>query len=276
MGRAIVFIHGAWVTPLCWEPFRGHFEKLGFECIAPAWPGKERPVEAIRKDPSPLLGLGIAEIADHYAEIIGRLDEPPILIGHSFGGLFVQILLDRGLGAAGVAIDPAPPKGVMVYEPTAIRSLASVLLTPRGWRKVVHWSYENFRYAFVHTLTESDARAAFASQVTPETGRIFFQDGLAAFDGKSPATVNFLNHSRAPLLIIAGEKDRIVPAAANRRNHLKYAGSKAVTDFHEFPGRTHWIIAQPGWEEVADHIHGWLAARIPGEPPLGPAQGLSG
>ena len=137
MSKTIVFIHGAWVTPACWEPFRGFFEERGYECIAPAWPGKDRPLDEIRADPSPLLGVGLAEITDRYAQVVRALPEPPILVGHSFGGLIVQILLDRGLGASGVAIDPAPPKGVFAFEPSAVRSLGSVLLTWRGWRKVV-------------------------------------------------------------------------------------------------------------------------------------------
>ncbi|HTS15799.1 MAG TPA: alpha/beta hydrolase, partial [Candidatus Sulfotelmatobacter sp.] len=134
MAGRIVFIHGAWVTPRCWEPMVGFFQARGYECLAPAWPGKDRSVEAIRADPSPLLGLGVGEIAAHYEQIVRGLDEPPILIGHSFGGLIVQLLLDRGLGAAGVALDPAPPSGVWAFEPTAFRSLASVILTWRGWR----------------------------------------------------------------------------------------------------------------------------------------------
>ena len=159
MAKRIVFIHGAWVTPSCWEPMSGYFSARGYECVAPAWPGKDRPIEAIRADPSPLAGLGIAQIVDGYASLIRGLDEPPILIGHSFGGLFVQILLDRGLGAAGVAIDPAPPSGVLAFEPSAVRSLASVLLTWRGWQKVVHWSFGEFRYAFVHALPPDEQRA---------------------------------------------------------------------------------------------------------------------
>jgi len=261
MAGKIVLLHGAWVTPLCWEPFEAYFSSLGYECLAPAWPGKDRPIELIRGDPSPLAGLGIAEIVAHYEGIVRSLDEPPILIGHSFGGLFVQILLDRGLGRAGVAIDSAPPRGVMVYEPSAVRSLASVLGTWQGWRKVVRWTFANFRYAFVHTLPEADARAAYERHVTPETGRIFFQGALAALDRRSPATVDFGNRSRAPLLLVAGGDDRIVPASVNRRNHDRYRGSSAVTDFKEFPGRSHWIIAQPGWEEVAGHIQEWLAVR---------------
>ena len=265
MTQTIVFLHGAWVTPRCWDPFIGFFEARGYRCLAPAWPGKDRPIEAIRADPSPLAGLGIGEIVDHYEAIIRGLDEPPILIGHSFGGLFTQILLDRGLGAAGVAIDPAPPSGVLAFEPSAVRSLASVLLTWRGWRKVVRWSFANFRYAFVHTLPEDEARAAYETHVTPETGRIFFQGALAGFEGHSPARVNFANASRAPLLIVAGEQDHIVPAAVVRRNYRKYAKSAAVTDFQDFPGRVHWIIGQEGWQEVAEFSAEWLA-RVAGTP----------
>jgi len=258
MPATVVFIHGAWVTPRCWDLFKGRFEGLGYECIAPAWPGKDRPVAAIRQDPSALAGLGIGEIAAHYEQIVRALPEPPILVGHSFGGLIVQILLDRGLGVAGVAIDSAPPKGVWAFEPTAIRSLASVLLTPFAWRRVVRWSFARFRYAFVHPLSLVEARAAYETQVTPETGRIFWQGAVALVSPRSPTRVDFANASRAPLLLVAGGVDRIVPAVINRRNFRAYRHSPARTDFREFPGRSHWIIAQEGFDEVATFVAGWL------------------
>ena len=261
MSRTIVFIHGAWVTPLCWEPFRGYFGQRGYATVAPAWPGKDRSVEEIRRDPSPLVGVGVAEIVDHYDRIIRALPEPPILIGHSFGGLFVQILLDRGLGAAGVAIDSAPPRGVLSFEPSAYRALLSVLATPFGWRKVVRWSFERFRYGFVHTMPRDEQLAAYETHVTPETGRVFFQAAFAQFAPNSPTRVDFANGRRAPLLMIAGAKDQIVPAALNRRNHRKYARSGAITDYREFADRTHWIIAQPGWQEVAEHVATWIESR---------------
>lgn len=259
MTRTIVFIHGAWVTADCWDRFVPFFEAKGYRCLAPSWPGKDRRVEVIRADPSALAGLGIGEIVDHYAAIIKGLDEPPILIGHSFGGLFTQILLDRGLGAAGVAIDSAPPKGIWAYEPTALRSLMTTLLHWRVWRRVVRWKYSNFRYAFVHTLPEDEARAAYDRYVIPESGRIFFQSAIAMLSGSSPTRVNFSNGTRAPLLLIAGAKDRIVPPVINRRNVKAYAKSAARTDFREFPDRTHWIIAQDGWQEVAEHAASWLS-----------------
>jgi pimeloyl-ACP methyl ester carboxylesterase len=260
MTATVVFIHGAWVTPASWEPFRGFFEARGYRCVAPAWPGKDRGVDELRQDPSRLAGLGVTEIVAHYERVIRALEEPPILIGHSFGGLFVQILLDRGLGRAGVAIDPAPPKGVFAYEPSSLRALASVLLTWRGWQRVVRWSFANFRYAFVHSLPADQQRAAYDTYVTPETGRIFFQAGLADLVRHGPTSVDFGNGGRAPLLIVAGADDRIVPARVVRRNHRKYARSAAITDLREFPGRTHWIIAQDGWQEVAGYIADWLGA----------------
>jgi pimeloyl-ACP methyl ester carboxylesterase len=258
LAKRIVFIHGAWVTPHCWDAMRPWFEAKGYDCLAPAWPGKDRSVAGINADPAPLKGLGIAEIVASYEQVIRGLDDPPILIGHSFGGLFTQILLDRGLGAAGVAIDPAPPKGVIAYEPSAYRSLLGVVINPLNSRKVVRWKYGNFRYAFVHTLSEADAHAAYDTQVTPETGRIFFQDALAALSPRSPARVNFANRSRPPLLVIGGSEDRIVPAPLVKRTVRKYAKAGMPVEYEEFAGRTHWLIAQDGWQEIAQSIEAFL------------------
>jgi pimeloyl-ACP methyl ester carboxylesterase len=150
---------------------------------------------------------------------------------------------------------------VWAYEPTAFRSLLTVLLQWRVWRKVVRWKYANFRYAFVHSLPEAAARAAFDRYVIPETGRIFFQSAIATFNRSSPTRVNFANATRAPLLLIAGAQDRIVPAVINRRNAKAYATTSARTDFKAFPGRVHWIIAQDGWDEVAGYVATWLEER---------------
>ena len=258
MTRTIVFIHGGWVTPRCWDPFVTHFEARGFRCMAPAWPGKDRSVEEIRDDPSPLVGLGITEIVDHYERIVRSLDEPPILIGHSFGGLFTQILLDRGLGAAGIVIDSAAPKGVFTLEPTSLLSLGRILATPFGWRKVVRWTFTEFRYAFVHTLPLPEARAIWDAQIVPDSGRPFFEAGYSMLDRHSPAAVDFANPRRAPLLLIAGLADRALPPVIARRTLRAYAASPALTELRTFPGRTHWIIAQPGWQEVADSCIDWI------------------
>jgi pimeloyl-ACP methyl ester carboxylesterase len=264
MRPSIVFVHGAWVTPLCWESFRLFFEARGYSSIAPAWPGKEDTVDAQRQSPSPILaGLGIGEIVDHYEKIVRGLSEPPILIGHSYGGLFVQLLLDRKLGSAGVAIDSAPPRGLFAFYPSTVRSLGKVLLTWQGWRKIVRTTFPEFRYAFVNNMPPEQQRAVYEKQVVPETGRIFFQSALAPLSAKSPARLNFRKPGRTPLLLVAGGSDHIVPAAINRANYRRARQSPSLTTFKEFPARAHWIIAQDGWDEVAGFIADWLD-RLPG------------
>jgi pimeloyl-ACP methyl ester carboxylesterase len=258
MSRTVVFIHGGWVTPACWDPFKSYFEANGYRCLAPAWPGKDRPVEAIRADPSKLAGLGIAGIVDHYERIIREFDEPPILIGHSFGGLFVQLLIDRGLGAAGIAIDSAPPKGIFAFAPTTLLSLGRILAIPFGWRKVVRWTYAEYRFAFVHTMAPGDQRRIWDAQIIPDSGRPFFEAGYSFLDPHSPARVDFANPDRAPLLFIAGESDRAMAPSTVRRMYRAHQASPARTDLRSFPGRTHWIIAQEGWEEVADSCLDWI------------------
>lgn len=251
--KTIILVHGAYVTSGCWDLFKARYEQRGYACLAPAWPHDDRPVAELRRQPSPALSrLGIAEVIHHYASIIAQLLEPPILIGHSFGGLFVQLLLDRGLGCAGVAINPAPPRGVLP-GPNAVRSGLPVLCAWRGWRKLFMMSPEQFRWSFAHTLPEAELRQVYERQVVPTPGRIFYQ---ALFGVET--RINFQNSRRAPLLLTAGEWDRAVDAVTNRVNFSRYRGSAAVTEFKEFPGRTHWLIASPGWEEVADYTIAWV------------------
>jgi pimeloyl-ACP methyl ester carboxylesterase len=250
----VVFIHGAWVTPACWDQFAGFYTKRGYRCLAPPWPRKDRSIEEQRESPSALAGLGVQEIVDHYEAIIRDELQPPFLIGHSFGGLFVQMLLDRGLGAAGVAIDSAPPRGVFATELSVFRANLPVLLQPGARKGVVKMTYPQFRYGFANMLDEVDAQAAYDKHVVPETGRIFFQAAL----GGQAVRVNFSNPARGALLMIAGERDHVVAAGLNRSNFRKYARSRARTDFKEFQGRCHWIIAQDGWDEVAEYAAAWL------------------
>jgi pimeloyl-ACP methyl ester carboxylesterase len=257
---SILFIHGAWVTSRCWDPFVTYFKGRGYDCLAPTWPHKDLPIETLRKNPpAALAGLGVSEIVDHYAQIIRALPSPPILIGHSFGGLFVQMLLDRGLGQAGVAISPAPPRGVLPYFYfSSFRANAPILFNPLNAKRIVYSTVDNFAYAFIHTLPRAEQERIYAEHVVPETGRIFFQAALAPFDPNQPTRVNFQNTTRAPLLITTGVEDIIVPVGMVRTNYRKYRNTAAITDYREFDGRTHWIIAQEGWQEVASYIEGWL------------------
>src|SRR5918911_3187461 len=146
MTSPIVLIHGLWLTPRSWENFKARFEQRGHEVLAPAWPRMEREVEALRRDPTVMNGLGLAEVVDHYDRIIRGLDTPPVIMGHSTGGLLTELLLDRGLGAAGVGVSPAPVKGVLRLPPPLLRTVLPALRNPANRHRSVPMTPKQFRY----------------------------------------------------------------------------------------------------------------------------------
>src|SRR6266511_1551657 len=203
----LMLIHGAWLAANSWENFAQYFESRNFAVSAPEWPRKQGDVEELRKGAEVLKGLGITEIVDHYEEQIRALDEPPVLIGHSFGGLIVELLLDRGVGRAGVAISPAPPKGILVLPFSSLKAASPALGHPSKWHGVVTLTPEEFTYGFVNTFTPEDAAAAYERYAVPETGQIFYEAGFANFRMNPPSEVDFENGERAPLLIVGATED---------------------------------------------------------------------
>jgi pimeloyl-ACP methyl ester carboxylesterase len=253
-----MLIHGAWLTSKSWDNFAGYFDDRGFDVSAPEWPRKHGGVEELREASDELKGLGITEIIDHYDARIRALDEPPVLIGHSYGGLIVELLLDRGLGRAGVAMSPAPPKGILVLPFSTLKAGAPALAHPSRWHGVVPLTLEEFTYAFVNTFSPEDAAAAYEKYAVPETGQIFFEAGFANFHLHPPTEVHFKKDERAPLLIVGADQDHTVPASLSKKQYEKYADSEATTDYLEFAGRPHLMMAAEGWEEIAAGIESWL------------------
>ena len=254
----LLLIHGAWLSARSWETFADYFGKRGFAVSTPEWPRKHGDVEQLREETEELEGLGLTEIVDHYEELIGKLGEPPVLIGHSFGGLIVELLLDRGLGRAGVALSPAPPKGILVLPFSSLKAAAPALAHPSKWHGVVTLTPEEFTYGFVNTLSLNDAAAAYERYAVPETGQIFYEAGFANFHLHPPTELHFKNGERAPLLIVGAEKDNTVPASLSRAQYKKYERSPARTDYLEFEGRPHLFVVGQGSEEVASAIDSWL------------------
>lgn len=259
MPDTIVLIHGFWVTPRSWEHWITHYERRGFRVLAPAYPGFEVEVEALNADPSPIEALTVPQIIDHLEGVIGALETPPIIMGHSAGGVFTQILLDHGHGAAGVAINSAPTEGVKRVPLSQIRATFPVLKNPANRHRAVGLTEEQWHYAFANTLGEEESRALYERYHVPASGSIFWGSALANIHpGKDDTYVDYANDDRAPLLFIAGTHDNLMPPSIQRSNAKHYT-SDTVTEIREFEG-PHLLPAAPGWETVADEALDWALA----------------
>jgi len=256
----IVFIHGLWLTALSWEHWAERYTRRGFKVIARSWPGMEGDIEALRRDPSAIAGLGVTEIVDHYEGIIRQLDRPPIIIGHSFGGLMTQMLVDRGLGASAVAISPAPVKGIFILPFSTLKAAFPALKNPFDTHRAVSLTLEQFHYGFTNHLTEEESEPIYARYAVPGPNHVLFQASFANFNPHAATMVDFHNHDRAPLLLVGNGRDHTVPASVVKANHNLYRHSTAVTEYKEYPERTHWTLGQDGWEEVADYALDWAVA----------------
>lgn len=248
----VVFVHGMFVTPRCWSGWMDRFTARGHACIAPAWPHHDGTPDQLRaRHPDAALGkLTLAELVAHWEGLVRARPTPPILVGHSLGGLIVQLLVQRGLGALGVAIDSAPPRGVLVLRWSMLRCNWPLLF---GSGPLL-MSEAQWRYAFTNNLPPDEVHATYERQLVPES-RLVGRGALgpaAAIDWAKP---------HAPLLLLGGGADHIIPPAVNRANVKKYKHEGSRVDYHEFAGRSHYTILDgPGWTEVADYVLDWIAA----------------
>ena len=248
--KTVVFIHGLYMTPLCWEDWVKRFEAKGYLCLALAYPGRDKSVKELQTPDAALGKLTLSAILDHLTNQIKALDEKPILVGHSMGALIAQLLLHCGLASAAVAIDSAPPTGVFTTAFSFLKANWGHITPFANQNSPVIMNFERFQYAFVNDMPLAEQRAAFERYVVPESRHIPRESLLSAkIDFKKP---------HAPLLIIAGGNDNIIPPGLNKTNYEKYKAGSSVTDFKEFPGRNHFILGQKGWEEVADYCIKWI------------------
>jgi pimeloyl-ACP methyl ester carboxylesterase len=252
MTKTIMLIHGAWLNSASWAPWKARYESRGYTVVTPDWPYDDGAPAELRAKPRPALAKsGPKDIVEHYARKISELAEPPILIGHSAGGVWVQHLLDRGLGVAGVAIDPAPTPGVPL-GPQAILSALPVLGDPFSGGKVVSMTRKFFATRFAQTVPAAESAAQYEAYIVPTAGKVYW-DGVFGGAGK----ITWASQVRPPLLLIAGGKDLIADPSMTKAIYERQKRAASLTEFRLFPERSHWTCLDKGWEEVADFALDW-------------------
>ena len=255
----VVFIHGLWLHASSWGPWVDLFTEAGYAPVAPGWPGDPETVELARANPDSIAGHGIEEVTEHYAGLIKQLPTPPVIIGHSFGGMIAEKLLGEDLGAAAVAIDAAQIKGVLPLPLSALRSTLPVFKNPANAHRAVSLTAEQFRYSFGNAVPAEESDALYERWAIPAPGKPLFEAASANFSPHSPAKVDTANSGRGPLLLVMGGRDHTVPEAITKSTLKQYRGSDAVTELTEFPDRGHSLTIDSGWRAVADESLSWLA-----------------
>jgi len=252
--KTVVFITGAFVSHNGWNHWKSYFEEKGYKTLNPAWPHKDASAQELRNrqpNDNALANLTLSELIDHYALIVKSLPEKPILVGHSLGGLISQVLLNRGLVAGAAVIHPLAPLGIIPYEWSFLRSAGKALGLFTSLSKTYLMSLSDWQYAFTNGMTAEEQRQSYEENTIPESKRVA-RGGLT-----TAARVNF-NKQHAPLLIISGTADNIIPATLNKRNFKAYKQNGSITEYKEFTGKNHYVLALPSWKEEADYILNWI------------------
>ncbi|WP_329390640.1 alpha/beta hydrolase [Streptomyces sp. NBC_01716] len=249
--RPVVFVHGLWMLASSWQPWRSFFEQHGYSTLAPAWPDDPMTVAEARAHPEVFAGKRVKQVTDHMAEVITGLDQQPVIIGHSFGGLITQQLAGRGLAALSVPIDSAPFRGVLPLPFSALKSALPVIGNPANYRRSVSLTYEQFRYSFANAVTESEARFLYETYPVAGSGIPLFQAATANINPRTEARVDTAGPHRGPMLLITGEKDHIAPRTIAEASYRRQKRNPALTELQEIRGRGHSLVFDSGWQDVA-------------------------
>jgi non-heme chloroperoxidase len=250
--QPVVFVHGLWLLPTSWDRWSTLFEEAGYMALSPDWPDDPETVEEANANPEILAHKTIGQVAEHCEQIIRRLNKKPAIIGHSFGGLLVQILAGRGLSAVTVAIDPAPFRGVLPLPRSSLKSAWPVLGNPANRNRAIPLTFEQFRFGFANAVSEEEARMLYDTYAVPASGAPLFQAATANLNPWTEAKVYTDNPQRGPLLIISGEKDNTVPWAISNASFQREERNAAVTEIIKIPNRGHSLTIDSGWREVAE------------------------
>ena len=255
----VVFVHGLWLLDSSWDRWARFFEDAGYVAVTPGWPNDPPTVEAARADPDVFAGKSVGDVAAYQQTVIEKLDKKPAIIGHSFGGLLVQILAGRGLAAATVAIDPAPSRGVLPLPAAALKSASAVLTNPANRHRAVALTFDQFRYGFANALSEEEAKEVYETYHVAGSGIPIFQAAFANINPRSETKADNKNPDRGPMLIIGGELDHQAPWAITEATYKRQRKNTSTTEVVEIANRGHSLTIDHGWEEVAQTALDFIA-----------------
>lgn len=254
MNRTVLMIHAALMSSWEWDNFRTFFEGKGYRVETPVL--RYHDVNP-RTSPDPRLGVtGLIDYARDLEAEIKKLGIRPVLIGHSLGGLLVQILASRGLCEGAVLITPVPPRGIIIFKYSGLRVLMELMKIWGWWRKPFRLSFESIAYAVLHLLPPDDQREIYEKMVF-ESGRAFLEIG-GVLDSNRSSKVD-ANKVTCPMLVIAGREDRAIPPPVVKKIAEKYQN---VSTFVEFEHQSHGLPLEPGWEKVAGYIERWIRRNV--------------
>jgi pimeloyl-ACP methyl ester carboxylesterase len=249
--QPVMFIHGLWLLGSSWDRWAEVFREAGYTTLQPGWPDDPADVEEAKANPEVFANKKVGQVADHYAAIAAALDRKPALVGHSFGGLIVQILAGRELSVASVALDPAPFRGVLPLPFSTLKASGGVLKNPANRHRAIPLTLDQFRYAFANAVSEEEAKQLYEEFSVPGPGEPLFQAATANLDPWTEAKVDIESPGRGPLLITVGEDDHTVPESVAKASYKRQLHNPGITEFVEFPGRGHSLTIDSGWREVA-------------------------
>jgi pimeloyl-ACP methyl ester carboxylesterase len=251
--KTVVFITGAFISSDCWAGWKSYFEERGYQINAPAWPFKDAPACTLRqRHPDvDVAGQRLDRLTAYFRNFVKSLPEKPILVGHSMGGLIMQLLVQEGLAAAGVAVHSLQPRGVFTFKFSFYKAGWPTLGFFTDTRKTYLMSFSEWQYAFTNGMPFEAQKEGYYQLLVPESK-------LLIRDATTPAAKVDFAKPHVPLLFLAGSEDRFIPASLNHTNFKKYSHTQSVTDYKEFAGRNHFVLGQPGWQEIADYILNWI------------------
>jgi non-heme chloroperoxidase len=248
----VVFIHGLWLLPSSWDRWAELFEEAGYAAVTASWPDDPETIEEARAHPEVFAGKTLGQVADHVAEVIQALTKKPVVMGHSTGGLLAQLIADRGLSAATVAIDPGPFRGVLPLPVSTLRSAAPVLTNPLNRNRAVTLTLDQFKYGWANALSGDEAEELYESYHVAAPGVALMQMANANINPRTEAKLDPGNPDRGPLLLIDGEKDHTAPWAIANASYKRQRRNPAVTEITKVPNRGHSLTIDSGWREVAE------------------------